>query len=213
MSVVTALVAAPGGRVAVHVDGAVFCTVSQTFVARRRLAVGREFDDEGLARLRDEADADRALADGYRLLEQRARGRAELRARLRAKGHAEAATDTAIDELTSAGLLDDAEFARRYVADKRALNGWGPLRLRHGLLALGIEPELVEAALATRESDGQAGEFAQALDLLARKGAPHPPMATARRRAYQSLLRRGFSGAVAYAAVQAWASGDREEGT
>ncbi len=211
MSVVTRLVVAPGGRVVVHVDGEALGKVSETLAARWHLVVGLELNEEDLARLRAAAAADRARADGYRLLEQRARSHADVSSRLRARGHDEAAVAAAVDELTAAGLLDDADFARRYVADKRALNAWGTVRLRRGLLELGVDREVIEAALATDDPGGEAQEVARALELLRRRGAPQPPLDPARRRAYQTLLRKGFAAAVAYAAVRAWCSDDSDD--
>jgi regulatory protein len=203
MGVVTTLVAAPGGRFAVHLDGRLVCTASEALLARRGLVEGRELSDADLASLLSDA-VEEALADARRLLEQRARSRHEIGARLLAKGHGEAAAAAAVARLTAVGLLDDADFARRYVGDKRALNDWGEVRIRRGLLELGVDVDGVAAALAASRDDDESNEADRALAVLRRKGAPRPPLEAARRRAYGTLLRRGFAAADAYAAVRAW---------
>ncbi len=204
MSVVTELKAVRGGRVAVYVDGSCLSTVSQSFVARWSLHPGREFDQDALETMRVAALAERAVTDAFRLLEQRARSRFEVETRLRAKGHADEAIAGALEQLATAGLLDDADFARRYVADKRNLGGWGVVRIRKGLAALGVSVAIIDEVLVHDGSGGDEAEIERARCLLEQKGAPRPPLEAARRRAYQTLLRKGFSAAVAYSAVRSW---------
>ncbi|MCX6371834.1 MAG: RecX family transcriptional regulator [Actinobacteria bacterium] len=212
MPVVTALRATRRGQVAVHVDGGFVCSVSDAFVARWHLYQGRELDDDALAELRARASAELVLADAYRLLGHRARGRHELRRRLLQKGHDEQVVAGALERLIDDGLLDDAEFARCYVADKRSLSGWGSQRIRRGLAELDVDHVVIDAALgAAAAAEGDEAELERALRALRRRAAPQPPLDAARRRAYQALLRRGFSSSVAYAAIRLW-SGEQPPG-
>jgi len=209
--VVTALRATRRGGVALHVDGEYVCTVGEAMIARWRLFMGRELDDEALDQLRTAASTERVMGDAYRLLGHRARSGAELRRRLIEKGHDESVVAVALDRLADDGLLDDAEFARRYVADKRGLSGWGSGRIRRGLAQLGVAPEVIDAQLEESE-DSQGEELERALAVLRRRGAPAPPLDAARRKAYQTLLRRGFTGSVAYAAVRRWSGSAPPDG-
>lgn len=214
MAVVTALRATRRGQVAVHVDGSYVCTVSESFVARWRLFKGRELDEESLAQITLQASEARVLADAYRLLGHRARSRAELRQRLLAKEHGEQAVAGALDALQRDGLLDDAAFARSYVADKRRLSGWGADRIRRGLASLGVDGADAEAALGGPAEEGGGAELDRALAVLGKMGPPRPPLQAARRRAYQTLLRRGFAPGLAYAAIRRWggeSTADRDE--
>jgi regulatory protein len=208
MPVVTALRATKGGRIAVHVDGEYVCAVGESFVARWRLYKGRELDDESLAQIRSQASGERALGDAYRLLGHRARSHCELRRRLLQKEHDEDVVDTLLERLVEEGLLDDAEFARRYVADKRTLARWGSQRIRRGLAELGVAGPVIDAAVGSAEGGGdEDSEYARALAVLTAKGAPRPPLEAARRRAYEILVRRGFASGLSYRAVRAWSSG------
>jgi regulatory protein len=207
--VVTALRATRGGRIAVHVDGEYLCAVGEAFVARWRLYKGRELDEASLAQISNQASRERALADAYRLLGHRSRSRAELRRRLLQKDHGEEVVDGVLERLTEDGLLDDAEFARRYVADKRTLSRWGEQRIRRGLAELGVAPAVIDAAVGSADAAaGEDAEYARALAVLRAKGPPRPPLEAARRRAYQTLLRRGFAGGLAYRAVRRWSGED-----
>lgn len=145
------------------------------------------------------------MGDAYRLLGHRARSREELRRRLLAKDHDEHAVEDALEKLCADDFLDDAAFARSFVADKRRLGGWGDARIRRGLRALGVPTADADDALG---APGEGEELDRALAVLRRRGVPEQPLEAARRRAYQALLRRGFSAGVAYAAILLWSGGE-----
>jgi regulatory protein len=196
----------------VHVDGSFVCSVSDSLVARWHLYRGRELDDDALAQLRGQASAERVMADAYRLLGHRARSREELRRRLLHKGHDDEAVAAALERLAGDGLLDDAAFARSYVADKRGLSRWGSQRIRRGLAELGVDQDVIDAALgAAAAAEDDDAELERAVAELRRRGAPQLPLDAARRRAYQALVRRGFSTEIAYAAIRCW-SGEAPSG-
>ncbi len=203
MPVVTALRATRRGGVALHVDDEYVCVVSESLVARWRLFKGRELSADDVAQVRAASSAERVLGDAYRLLGHRARSTEELRRRLLAKEHDEAAVAEALRRLAADGFLDDAAFARSYVADKRRLDGWGVERIRRGLRELGVDAAAVDEALGEGAADDGA-ELDRALVALRKRGAPEPPLEAARRRAFQALQRRGFSSSTAYAAVRIW---------
>ena len=207
MPVVTALRAARRGGVALHVDDAYVCVVSESLVARWRLFKGRELDESDVTDIRAASSAERVMGDAYSLLGHRARSREELRRRLLAKEHDEHAVEDALERLAADGFLDDAAFARSYVADKRRLQSWGAERIQRGLRQLGVDPAVIDEVLGA--GDGEEGEeLDRALALLRRRGAPEQPLEAARRRAFQALQRRGFSSSVAYAAVRLWVDGE-----
>ena len=110
--------------------------------------------------------------------------------------------------LAADGLLDDAEFARSYVADKRRLAGWGTERIRRGLAAAGVGQADVDAALgAAAAGDPEDDELQRALEVLHRRAPKRP--AARRCRAPPRLptaARRGFASGVAYAAVRQWSA-------
>ena len=164
--VVTALRATRRGGVALHVDDEYVCVVSESLVARWRLFKGRELSADDVAQVRAASSAERVKGDAYRLLGHRARSTQELRRRLLAKEHDEATVDEALEQLAADGFLDDAAFARSYVADKRRLDGWGVDRIRRGLRELGVDAAVVDEALGEGAADDGA-ELDRALDRAA----------------------------------------------
>lgn len=182
------------GAVRILVDGRPFCTVHEGAVAGGALAIGAEWEGEqagALGRAADEEGAWRAL---LRSLERRNFSVMELRRRLRQKGHTPEAIDFAIGRALAAGLLDDAAFARNFVAS-RAGRGRGPARLRRDLTALGVERGLIDAAIQAQWPEPE-DSLTLALDLARRRvrqlaGLPRDVQ---RRRLLSYLERRGFSG-------------------
>jgi regulatory protein len=110
------------------------------------------------------------------------------------------AVEAAIAELTEQGYLDDARFARLFVEDKRALAQWGTERIRRGLLAHGVDRDLVSRALEGEAGDGELG---RAVELLRRRFPRAPRDRRERERALGVLLRKGYDYEVATLALVA----------
>jgi regulatory protein len=110
-----------------------------------------------------------------------------------------AVIDAVVGELCEQGYLDDASFAHRFADDRRRLDGWGAERIEQRLRALGVDAELVAAAVSTRDHEG---EMEAALALLRRR-FPDPP-ATPRdcERALGMLIRKGYELELAHDAIR-----------
>jgi regulatory protein len=133
---------------------------------------------------------DRAL----RLLGVRWRSRAELQQRLRLAGFPAEEIEEAIQDLERAGLVDDARFARAVVADRAGRRLAGDREIRMVLRRGGVSEDTAAAAMATA-----GDESGRALDLARRRAARLSGLepATAFRRLFGLLLRRGFGSRVA----------------
>ena len=193
-------------RVAVHLDGEFVVTVSQAFMARHGLFVGRELGEAELAPLLADARREQALTDAYRLLAHRSRSHAELVARLRAKGHDDATVAVTLERLGGEGLVDDQAFAAAFVADKRRLSGWGAGRIARELGRLGVDVATVRSVLPAGDDSDDDDEYGRAVAALRRRGPARPPLERSRKSAFDFLVRRGYSTAVAYRAVRDWST-------
>jgi regulatory protein len=105
-----------------------------------------------------------------------------------------------VEDLVGRGYVDDAAFARQWVAT-RAARGYGAARLRAELRARGVGVALVDAALSALDRGGQLDEARR----LARRRLPAlrriaPEKAAARLRDH--LLRRGFPAGVVVQVVR-----------
>ena len=133
-----------------------------------------------------------------RAVSTRERTVAELRTYLERKRVEPAAIDSAVAELTVAGLLDDARYVRRFADDKRELQRWGSERIERDLRRRGIAPELIQSVLGATE---RAAELHNAVSLLRERfGAPRDDRE--RDRAWRLLVRRGYERELAYEAVR-----------
>ena len=155
------------------------------------------------------------LEAGARFLETRSRSVAEVRRRLTAAGYRRPLVEAAIERLVELGFLDDDAFARAWVESRDRVRPRGEQALRRELRLKGVEPAVVDAALARRRGergerdedgvpdgiDGLADpDLEAARRLLERRRAALERETDPRRRrqkAYALLARNGFSPDVA----------------
>jgi regulatory protein len=142
-----------------------------------------------------------ALEVAYRYLGHRDRTVAEVRHRLEAEGIEPAVVDQAVAELRRQGYLDDARYAQRFAEDRRTIDAWGVERIERRLLAVGIDPALIAAALDERDADE---ELEAALAVLRRRFPRAPADDRGRERALGVLVRKGYDLELAYDAVRAF---------
>jgi len=144
-------------------------------------------------------DPDACREEALKLLERVRRPRADLARRLAERGFTPATVDEVLDRLAAVGLVDDAEFARAFLAGRwgRKPSGWQ--RLRQELRAKGIGDADVEAARAQLEQrEGGVDEAAAAAKLLAQVAHRYAKLdpRTRNQRLWALLARRGFAGDV-----------------
>ena len=195
--IVTALTPDPRqpGYLVVDVDRARYASLPLEVVHQLELAEGLEVPGELAERLKRAADVESAYQVAARLLAMRPRSVYEVLARLRERGHHPSAAATAVGRLETAGVLDDAAYARHF-ARVRAARGHGPARLLHDLLAKGVDRRVAERAIAeVLDADGVDAP-AQARALAERRMAQlrDVPPRQRRRRLLAYLARRGFRG-------------------
>ena len=145
--------------------------------ARRRPRGGRTTDRAAQAR-RAGADAGRSSSG-----------------RCKSKAVPEEAAEAVLDRMGEVGLVDDAAFARDWVASRQQRRHLSRTALRRELQTKGVDREVIDEALSDVEG---ADEHRAALD-LARRRAAHDgglPREVAYRRLGGVLARRGFSSSV-----------------
>ncbi|BDH57039.1 regulatory protein RecX [Tsukamurella sp. PLM1] len=102
----------------------------------------------------------------YRALGMRDHSRAELRAKLARRGFDEELTERMLDKFVTAGLIDDAAFAERWVQSRHQFSGRGRRALAQELRTKGVGEAEAAAALETVSQDD---ERARAVELVDRK--------------------------------------------
>jgi len=159
-------------------------------------------------RLEDpEARLQHARDVAWTALNRRERTVTEMARLLAAKRVEPAAIETVLAELGEQGYLDDASYAQRFAEDRRRLDAWGAERIERKLLSLGVDRELIAAAIGEQDD---AGEMEAALEILARR-FPEPPRTPRERdRALGVLVRKGYGLELAHDALRRHA-GVRDE--
>ena len=156
------------------------------------MSEGREGNDDGGAdprrrRVRAEpTPTQRALG----LLTRREHSRKELTRKLTQRGVPVEEASDAVSRLADAGWQNDERFAE-LVVRSRASAGYGPLRIRAELATHGLDRDAIAAAFESFEGDW--ADIARE-QVRRRFGAAGLDAATARRKAADFLIRRGFDG-------------------
>ncbi|MEO5346120.1 MAG: recombination regulator RecX [Magnetococcus sp. YQC-9] len=138
--------------------------------------------------------------DGHALalrwLTRRAHGERELARKLEKSGVATGKIETILARCRDLGYLNDRAFAASRARLRRE-RGWGDLKIRAELRALGVGDAWIEAALHHGEDgESDADPVAQARRVLEKRFGPPDGWESndwrARQKRYLFLLRRGF---------------------
>ena len=126
-------------------DGREFLVNDESCV-RSGIVAGGEFTEGLFATIESAEQRVNTHEAALRLLSHRARSENEMRTRLRMRGFEPDAVDDEVVRLREAGLLDDGQFARAWVEDRKRTAPRGRKMLRYELLGRGIAPDAVDQA-------------------------------------------------------------------
>jgi regulatory protein len=137
-----------------------------------------------------------------RLLDRRARSRAELAATLRRRGVPDEAARAVLDRFAEVGLVDDAALAETVTVTQHRERGLARRAVAQKLRQRGIPDADIDQALAQVDADS---ERATAERLVTRRlpALRDVEPAARTRRLVALLARRGYSAALAYEVVKA----------
>lgn len=158
------------------------------------------------ARAAEEADPyTRAKTIVYNQLAYSAKTRGQLRKKLQAEGFEAELIEPLLDKFEAAKLIDDAEYAQTFVAQKSRTKKLSRAALRRELAERGVRGEEAENALAQR-TDEQERE--DAVELVRKKLRPGMDLSDraekdrVTRRLLGMLARRGYSSSVSMSVVR-----------
>lgn len=158
------------------------------------------------ARAAEEADPyTRAKTIVYNQLAYSAKTRGQLRKKLQAEGFEAELIEPLLDKFEAAKLIDDAEYAQTFVAQKSRTKKLSRAALRRELAERGVRGEEAENALAQR-TDEQERE--DAAELVRKKLCPGMDLSDraekdrVTRRLLGMLARRGYSSSVSMSVIR-----------
>ena len=150
-------------------------------------------------------EVDKAKKAAFQLLGRRAYTRKEIQKKLTKRGFGESVVDKTMATLERVRVIDDRDFACRFVQEKMRLRPVGQSVLRRDLTRRGVEVPVIEDVLA--EAFGEVDLEAVAFRLLCSRRSRYLQLDRdkAKSRMYGFLARRGFPPDVARSTTtRAW---------
>lgn len=158
------------------------------------------------ARAAEETDPyTRAKTIVYNQLAYSAKTRGQLRKKLQAEGFDAELIEPLLDKFEAAKLIDDAEYAQSFVAQKSRTKKLSRAALRRELAERGVRGEEAENALAQRTDEQEREDAAELVRKKLRPGMDLSDRAEkdkVTRRLLGMLARRGYSSSVSMAVIR-----------
>lgn len=158
------------------------------------------------ARAAEETDPyTRAKTIVYNQLAYSAKTRGQLRKKLQAEGFEAELIEPLLDKFEAAKLIDDAEYAQTFVAQKSRTKKLSRAALRHELAERGVRGEEAENALAQRTDEQEREDAAELVCKKLRPGMDLSDRAEkdrVTRRLLGMLARRGYSSSVSMSVIR-----------
>lgn len=158
------------------------------------------------ARAAEETDPyTRAKTIVYNQLAYSAKTRGQLQKKLQAEGFDAELIEPLLDKFEAAKLIDDAEYAQTFVAQKSRTKKLSRAALRRELSERGVRGEEAENALAQRTDEQEREDAAELVRKKLRPGmdlSDHAEKDRVTRRLLGMLARRGYSSSVSMSVIR-----------
>lgn len=140
-------------RYSIYVDGKYIFSFSENELINSGLKIGQELSEQELSGLKDQAVLDKAYDRTLNLISHRPRSEWELRDYMKRKGYDEDVASQTLSRLRKRGYVDDADFARRWVENRRLLKSTSKRRLSQELHQKHISDDIIRHVLEADETD------------------------------------------------------------
>ncbi|MFH1006747.1 MAG: RecX family transcriptional regulator [Candidatus Latescibacterota bacterium] len=179
-------------RLSVFLEGAFAFGIHDETALNHGLRAGLELDEGQITRMLQEENRKQAKDTAFHYLSFRPRTIREMQNKLREKEYDEAAVQETIALLERLGLLDDRDFAARWIAQRLRLKPRGRRVLFSELIHKGVARATAEETLS--EAFLVTDERTLAADLLRKRAARYQDLdpSQASRKMGEFLARKGF---------------------
>lgn len=175
------------GRYSIYVDKKYSFSLSENELLTQGLRINQEFDEAEFEHIKKTAVEDKAYMRAIDLLARRPRSEWELRDYLKRKDYEVEVIDRIINRLSDRGYVNDEQFARSWVENRRLLKSTSKRRLRMELQQKHINSDTISLVLEEDETD----ELAVLRDIVAKKRTQTRYQDTQKLIAY--CMRQGFN--------------------
>ena len=189
-------------RYSVFLDGTYAFSLSEETVLRHHLEVDTELDEDGKAQVLADDEITQAKEAALQYLSYRPRTRKEIRDKLRGKGYEARVIEDVLGTLERLRLVDDGDFATRWIEERLRLKPRGRRLLLQELRKKGISGEQAEQAIEDAFREVRERDLALMVLRKRRERYRRLERVQALRRMYGFLARRGFDVELARDVIQ-----------
>lgn len=140
-------------RYSIYVDGKYSFSFGESELLKAHLRIGLEFSEVELEELKHKAVVDKAYNNALNLISRRKRSRWEIEQYLKGKELEPDISAAVIEKLQASKWLDDTEFARAWVSNRRLLKSTSRRRLSQELRTKRVSDEVISQVLSEDETD------------------------------------------------------------
>lgn len=176
-----------GDRYSFYVDGKYTFSLGENEFIKLGLHSGQEITEEQLDSFRDESQYGKFFDKTLNLLSIRLRSEWEIRDYLRRKQAEPEVIDKIVNKLSINGYINDEQFARRWVENRRLLKATSRRKLTQELKMKRISNDVIDTVLA--EDKEETDEHQVLRDLVAKKRHRYPDQL----KFMQYLARQGYN--------------------
>ncbi len=155
------------GRFNIYVDFEFACGLSENTIVEEGLKIGQPLTSKEIEELQIKDQYSQATDYALRFLSFRPRSEKEVKEKLKKKGFDEFVISKVILKLQDSEYLDDEEFAKMWVLDRKSVKPEGSYLLKKELQQKGVAKEIIEKVLA--ENFTHKEEFNLALKVAQKK--------------------------------------------
>lgn len=140
-------------RYSIYVDGKYVFPLGESELLNLGLRIGQEYTETELEELKKKAVLDKGFDRALNLIMRRPRSEWELRDYLKRKEYEPESITAILNMLSDRGYVNDADFAKRWVDNRRLLKATSKRRLRQELKQKRVPDDIIDQVLTEDETD------------------------------------------------------------
>lgn len=141
------------GRYSIFIDDKFAFGLSELGLINSGIRVGQDLQESEIDKLKDQAEVDKAYNRALGLLARRPRSHWEMQDYLRRKSYDAGLVETVLGMLSERGFINDEDFARRWIENRRLLKPISKRKLSLELKQKRIEDSIIRSVLEDDETD------------------------------------------------------------
>lgn len=174
-------------RYSIFVDDKYSFALSESGLISSGIKIGLELSDVELSKLKQEAVEDKGIYRVLDLISRRPRSEGEIIDYLKRKKYEKEEITKILERLSAKGYINDEDFARRWVENRRLLKSISRRKLQLELRQKKVSGDLIDKVLQTNETD----EVETIKELIKKKRTSSRYQDS--QKLMQSLARQGFN--------------------